>query len=107
MSLARFIRVQICDRETLVVLSKKKIQHSGMIKNPSTPRVILALAPKAVSDALGVSRRVVAEAIEASALPVHVIGLKHRILTSDIEAWVRSWPAPTQKRRKRKIPNGE
>jgi Flp pilus assembly protein CpaB len=71
-----------------------------MIKTPNTPRVILALAPKAVSDALGIGRPVVAAAIASGALPVHVNGVKHRILTVDIEAWVRSWPAPSKKRGK-------
>jgi hypothetical protein len=76
-----------------------------MIEKPYMSKVILAVSANATADALAISRRVVASAILNGALPVHCIGTKHRILTSDIEAWVRSWPAPKSKR-KRKIPHG-
>jgi len=57
-----------------------------------SPVVYLALSPAATATALGIRADEVADAINSGALPVFVRGIKRRILTSDIEKWVRSWP---------------
>ena len=64
------------------------------------PVVILALTASATATALGIKPAAVFAAIEDGTLPVYQIGAKRRILTSDIEAWVRSWTRKYTKRRK-------
>jgi hypothetical protein len=68
------------------------------------PILYLALSPAAVANALCIRDDEVAEAIESGTLPVHVKGIKRRILIADVEQWVRSWPAPKQ-RKPRKVPD--
>jgi excisionase family DNA binding protein len=65
--------------------------------------VYLALSPASVAAAIDVHPDRVREAINAGSLPVHRIGTKSRVLCRDVEAWVRSFPAPTK--RKRKVPS--
>jgi excisionase family DNA binding protein len=62
--------------------------------------VILALSPNAVANALEVDQRLIRAAIDNGALPVYAIGTKRRILTSDIEAWLRSLPRARKRRTK-------
>jgi predicted regulator of Ras-like GTPase activity (Roadblock/LC7/MglB family) len=55
--------------------------------------VYLALSPAATAHALGLSEQVVRDAIANDELgPLYVKGTKTRLLVSDIETWVRSWP---------------
>jgi excisionase family DNA binding protein len=68
-----------------------------------TPAIFLALSVAATSTALAIQPRHVYRAIEEGKLPVFQIGIKRRILVSDIEKWVRGWKKP--KRKKRKVPN--
>jgi hypothetical protein len=70
-----------------------------------SPVVYLALSPAATATALGVRPEVIKKAIESGALKVYRSGTKSRCLVSDIEALVRSWPAPVSKKRKAS-PNG-
>jgi hypothetical protein len=66
--------------------------------NVKNPRVILALTVNATATALAfVQPRLIRRAIADGLLPVHVLGNKHLILTSDIEAFVRSLPSPKRK----------
>jgi excisionase family DNA binding protein len=74
-----------------------------MPRKTKTVVVILALSPAGAATALGVQPRDIYEAIEADVLPVYGIGIKRRILVSDLEAWVRSKPQPAKRKpRKRK-----
>ena len=68
------------------------------------PIVLLALSPAATATALGIRADEVAAGIASGALPVYVRGLKRRILVSDVEAFVRSWPKPTKRKYKRRAP---
>jgi hypothetical protein len=68
------------------------------------PLLFLALSPAAVANALCIRDDEVNAGIKSDALPVHVIGIKRRILVADVEAWVRSWPAPS-KRKPRRVPD--
>jgi hypothetical protein len=67
------------------------------------PVCYLALSPNASAVALGIRPEQIREAIDAKLLPVHRIGAKTKILVTDLENWVRSWPAPKSKKR-RKVP---
>jgi hypothetical protein len=58
------------------------------------PEVFLALSPAGVATALGIRDDEVATGIKSGALPIHIMGIKRRILTADVERWVRSWPKP-------------
>jgi hypothetical protein len=64
------------------------------------PVVLLALSPAATATALCIQPSQVYDAIEKGKLQIFQIGIKRRILVSDIEAWVRSWPKPARKKRK-------
>jgi hypothetical protein len=64
-----------------------------------SPKLYLALSPAAVATALGVRPEIVKDAIAKEILPVYVNGIKRRILVSDVEAWVRSWPKAVAKKR--------
>jgi hypothetical protein len=69
------------------------------------PEVILALSPTGVATALDIQYDRVRAAIADGVLTPHVIGIKHRILVSEVEAWVRSWPVPAKRKyTKRKVP---
>jgi excisionase family DNA binding protein len=72
-----------------------------MIENPYMPKVILALSVNATADALQISRRVLAKAIGDGAITPYKNGTKVRLLTSDIDNWVRSWPVATQRKNPR------
>lgn len=74
-----------------------------MPRQTKHPKVFLALSPAAVATALCIAPRKVYEAIADEKLPVFVNGLSRRILVSDLEHWVRSWP---QIKPKRKRPHG-
>jgi excisionase family DNA binding protein len=54
--------------------------------------VILAMSPTHVAQAIGVSENVVRDAIISGELTIHVKGSKSRILVSEVEAWIKSWP---------------
>ncbi|MGB9118795.1 helix-turn-helix domain-containing protein [Bradyrhizobium sp.] len=75
-----------------------------MSRVTQNPVVYLALSPSAVATALGIRADEVANAINDGLLPVFVMGIKRRVLCSDIERWVRSWPKAVAK--KRTVPNG-
>lgn len=78
-----------------------------MPRATKNPIVILALSPAATATALGIRPDQVAKAIADKLLRVRRIGVRTRILTSDIEKWVLSWPEPTKRGpyKKRKSPN--
>jgi len=67
----------------------------------SQPMIMLALSPSATARALGVNyERAILPAIASGALgPVYSLGAKHRLLVSDIERWVRSWPQQSKPKR--------
>jgi hypothetical protein len=86
----------------------ERANHFGdiMPRISERPSMYLALSPAGVANALGIRPDEVKKAIDANLLPVHVMGIKRRILGADIEAWVRSWPKPTKRvYRKRISPN--
>lgn len=66
---------------------------------PKRPQVILALSPAATAAALGLSAATIYSAIQEGRLgPVYAYNShQHRILTVDIERFVRSWPLAQQK----------
>ncbi|MGY2983825.1 helix-turn-helix domain-containing protein [Bradyrhizobium sp. USDA 4508] len=53
------------------------------------PEITIALSPRSVADAIGLSRDVVEQAIKSAELPVFSVGTKHRILVSDVESFIR------------------
>jgi hypothetical protein len=56
------------------------------------PSVILALSPADVAASLGISTKVVADALADGSLgPLYITGAKRRLLIEDVTAWVRSW----------------
>jgi excisionase family DNA binding protein len=64
----------------------------------------LAYSANSICELLdGISRKQIARAIANGTLPTHKLGVKVRVLTSDIIKWAESWPAP---KRKRIIPHG-
>jgi hypothetical protein len=91
--------------ERLRVLQQRKAAPIGarMPRVTKHPDVFLALSPAATATALGIRPDEVADAIDDGSLPVFVKGIKRRILTADIEQWVRSWP---QIKPKKERPHG-
>jgi hypothetical protein len=72
-----------------------------MPRTPTPPKVLLALSPSQAAAAIGLSyARLLADGIETGALTVRCCGTKRRILTSEIEAFVRSWPIAPKRKRK-------
>jgi excisionase family DNA binding protein len=70
-----------------------------MGRHNKLPRVILALSPNGVCNALGISRRQLQPLIDSGALSPHALGSRTLFLTSDIEAYIRSLPPPSGKKR--------
>lgn len=71
-----------------------------MPRSTIKPVVFLALSPAATATAIGVRPEVINAAIASGALPVYANGIKRRILCSDVEAFVRSWPKPVKRKRR-------
>jgi excisionase family DNA binding protein len=69
-----------------------------MPRHRKYPAMKFALSPAAWADALDIRDDEVAEAIASGHLPVFSIGIKRRILASDVERWVRSWPQATKRK---------
>lgn len=58
----------------------------------------VAVSIQAVSDALDIPRRVVAEAVMAAELPAYRgPGKRIRITVADLTDWVRTWPRATKR----------
>lgn len=72
-----------------------------MGRRTKNPIVFLALSPASVATALNIHPSKVTAGIKSNALKVYVSGIQSRVLVSDVERWVRSWPQ--RKKRKRKV----
>ncbi|MFC4918887.1 MULTISPECIES: helix-turn-helix domain-containing protein [Bradyrhizobium] len=58
----------------------------------------IAVSQEAAADLLGIDRRKIAQAVKSRELISHQNGAAVRLLVSDIEQWVRSWPEPQSRR---------
>jgi hypothetical protein len=84
----------------LKIPSTQKFQFTagGTMPRVSTrPTILLALSPNATATALGIRPEEAQRAIRDGLLPVYRMGVKSKILTADIETWVRSWPKPMKR----------
>ena len=68
-----------------------------MPRNTTPPTVLLALSPHDSARALGIAYQRVHYAILSGDLTVYALGAKRRILTSQLEAWVKTWPVVARK----------
>ncbi len=71
-----------------------------MPRATARPLCYLALSPNACAVALGLHIDRVLEAVRDGKLHIRVSHKKHRILISEIEKWVRSWPEHKLAKRK-------
>ncbi|MET4216951.1 excisionase family DNA binding protein [Bradyrhizobium sp. LB14.3] len=70
-----------------------------MIEQSTKP---IAVSQQTASKLLDIDRRKIAHAIKSRELLTYQLGASVRLLVSDLEAWVRTWPQP--RRRKPRAP---
>ncbi len=76
-----------------------------MARKIKNPKIIVAISPAAACEALGIVWRDLDPHIKSGTLPVYTCGIRRRVLISDLEALVRTWPRHTPRQPKRKVPN--
>jgi hypothetical protein len=69
------------------------------VRNKYAPKVLIALSPNTICNALEyIHPEVIRGALDSGELPSYRIGVKTRVLVSDLENWIRSKPQPNKKR---------
>ncbi len=72
----------------------------------SKPLVFLALSPFGVANALGIRPEAVNEALRNGKLTAYTNGIRVRILCSEVERWVKTWPKKSYRKPKKECPDG-
>jgi hypothetical protein len=96
-----------CSARSHARAERQLIEGSRILgrRNKYTP-VIIALSVNGLAHALTLPISKVRNSVLSGELPCRQSGLYKRVLISDAEAWLRSWPAATQ-RKKKEVPDAE